>query len=202
MCKNYEIPPIVWLRVTDYMHGWLQYELGAAARIGEQHVVCLMDLPGASEVLKMETVEDIELRPMKIINTMSATRKNLLEAGMVIDAAVIEREYGMTPDEMRQFVPVECPKRCLTRFGVLRPWTLDIALSRQQAYELQCVVRAAFWHAVERFNADYALAHGTTDYPQIDMIEAFCRITGTSDTHAEAISREWRRRLKSGQSKA
>ena len=200
MCKNYEIPPIVWLKVTDYMHGWLQYELGGAARIKEQRVVSVQDLPGARDALRMEVFEDIELQPMKITNAMSANRKNMLESGMVINADIIQQEYDMTPQLMQLFVPIECPRRCLTRFGVLRPWTLDVSLGRQQACELQRVIRSAFWHAVEQFNADYARRQGTTDYPQIDMIEDFCRATSTPDAYAEAIRREWQRRVKNGQS--
>lgn len=200
MCKNYEIPPIVWLKVTDYMHGWLQYELGGAARIKEQRVVSVQDLPGARDALRMEVFEDIELQPMKITNAMSANRKNMLESGMVINADIVQQEYNMTPQLMQLFVPIECPRRCLTRFGVLRPWTLDVSLGHQQACELQRVIRSAFWHAVEEFNADYARRQGTTDYPQIDMIEDFCRATGTSDTFAETIRREWQRRVKNGQS--
>ena len=92
MEKKYELPPIVWLKMTDYMHGWLQYELGGAAMIKEQRVVCVQHLPGAREILRMESFEDLELGVMKISNAMSATRKNMLEAGMVLDASVIEQE--------------------------------------------------------------------------------------------------------------
>ena len=201
MEKKYELPPIVWLKMTDYMHGWLQYELGGAAMIKEQRVVCVQHLPGAREILRMESFEDLELGVMKISNAMSATRKNMLEAGMVLDASVIEQEYALTPELLRLFVPIECPKMCLTKYGVLRRWTLDVSFSRQQASELQRLLRSAFWQAVEEHNADYARRIGSTSYQQIDMIEDFCSRTGTSDTHAEAISREWRRRLKNGQSK-
>lgn len=201
MEKNYELPPIVWLKMTDYMHGWMQYELGGGARVGKQKVVCVHDLPGAREALRMETVDDMELRPMKIVNAMSANRKNLLEAGMVLDAAYVEQEYDMTPQLMKLFVPVECPKRCLTKYGVLRQWTLDVCLGRQQASELQRVLRAAFWKAVEEFNQEYAERLNGAYYPQIDMIEDFCAATGTEDIYADTIRREWQRRLKSGQSK-
>ena len=45
--KTYRTPPIVWLKMTDYIHGWLQHELGGAAMVGDQRVVCVQDLPGA-----------------------------------------------------------------------------------------------------------------------------------------------------------
>ena len=202
MEQNYELPPIVWLKMTDYTHGWMQYELGGGARVGDQRVVCVQDLPGAKEVLRMETMDDVELRPMKVANAMSGNRKNMLEAGMVLDAEVIEREYEMTPQLMKLFVPVECPRRCLTKYGVLRPWTQDVSLGRQQASELQRVLRAAFWQAVERHSTDYAERMGNTFYPQVEMIEDFCVKTDTPDIYIEAIRREWQRRLKSGQSSA
>lgn len=201
MSKTYELPPIVWLRVTDFMHGWLQHDLGCAARIGDQHVVTLHHIPAAREALRMETVEDVELKPMKVGNAMSATRKNMLEAGMAIAPEYIAQTYDLTPEAMKLFVPIECPSRCLTSHGVLRPWTHDVTLGRQQSSELIRIIRAAFWQAVETFNADYARRLGNTKYPSIDMCEAFCRATNTPDIHAEAIKREWNRRVKNGQSK-
>lgn len=201
MEKNYQLTSIVWLRVTDFMHGWLQYELGGACRIQNQRVVSIQHLPGARDILRMETVEDVELRPMKVGNAMSGNRKNMLAAGIVLDADYIAKEYDMTPDAMRQFIPIECPRMCLTKHGVLRQWTLDVCLSRQQASELVRLLRSAFWQAVEQFNADYARRLGTTKYPSIDMAEAFCKATNTPDIHAEAIKREWNRRVKNGQSK-
>ena len=201
MEKIYDLPPIVWLKMTDYMHGWLQWELGGGARVKDQKVVCALDLPGVREVLRMETVDDTELRPMKILSAMSGNRKSMLEAGMVLDPGYIEQEYGLTPALMKLFVPVECPKRCLTKYGVLRPWTLDVSLGKQQASDLQRVLRNAFWKAVEQFNAEYARKMNDAYYPQVDMIEEFCAKTNTADIYVEAIRREWQRRLKSGQSK-
>lgn len=201
MDKNYRLPAIIWLKVTDYMHGWLQYELGGAIRIKEQRVVSVQHLPGAREALRMETVDDIELRPLKVGNSMSGNRKNMLEAGMALDADYIEREYGLSPAAIKLFMPIECPKMCLTPNGVLRPWSLDINLGREQASALQRVIRNAFWQAVEQFNADYARRLGGKKYPQVDMIEEFCLATSTPDIYVDAIRREWQRRLKSGQSR-
>ena len=199
--KKYPLPAIVWLRVTDYMHGWLQYELGGAVRVKDQRVVSVQHLPGAREALRMETVDDIALGPMKVGNSMSGNRKNMLDAGMVLDAGYIEKEYGLSPEGMKLFMPIECPKLCLTPNGVLRPWTLDINLGREQASALQRVLRAAFWQAVEEYNAEYARKMNGAYYPQVDMIEDFCITTSTPDVFVDAIRREWQRRLKSGQSR-
>lgn len=201
MEKNYDLPPIAWLKMTDYMHGWMQWELGGGARIKDQKVVCVQDLPGARDALMMETMDDIELGPMKIVNAMSGNRKNMLAAGLVLDEGVIEREYGMTKKMMALFVPIECPRRCLTKYGVLRPWSLDICLGRQQASELQRVIRAAFWKAVEQYNTEYARKMNGRKYPAVDMIEDFCVTTKTPDIYVEAIRREWQRRLKNGQNR-
>ena len=196
MEKVYEVPPIVWLKMTDYMHGWLQWELGGGASVKDQKVVCVQHLPGARAILRMETVEDLELGPMKIDKSMSGTRKNMLEAGLVLDASVIERIYGLTPELLKLFVPVECPKMCLTKYGVLRRWTLDINLGKQQATELQRLLRTAFWQAVDDFNEEYARKMEGQKYPAVDMVEEFCIMTETPDTYVEAIRREWQRRRK------
>ena len=197
MEKTYKMPAVCWLKVTDYMHGWLQSELGGSARVGEQRVICVQHLSGAREVLKMETDEDMASRH-PVGNAMSATRRNCIMAGMEIDEAVMEHDYGVTRETLRLFVPIECPRMRLTRRGLLRPWTLDVNLSREQAIAMQRILRAAFWQAVEDFNEGYARRAGSTRYPSIDMVEAFCRETGTPDIYAEAIKREWNRRVKRG----
>lgn len=193
--KSYRVPYIVWLRVTDYMHGWMQYELGSCARVGEQKVVCVQHLPGAREVLRMETNNDLD-RKGRIDKTMSAARMNCVKAGLKMDAEVIERDYGLTSETLKLFVPVECPDMKMTERGVLRPWTLDTCLGRRQANELMQVLRDAFWKAVSAFNEEYAKSMCGEKYPTIDMVEAFCKLTNTSDVYAEAIKREWNRRVK------
>lgn len=195
MEKNYKIPPITWLRMTDYMHGWLQHELGGGARIKDQRVVCVQHLPGAREVLRMETVEDM-MEKMPAGNAMSGTRKNCLCAGMELDAGVIEREYGMTKELLKLYVPIECPKMCLTKNGVLRPWTLNVCFGKEQATALQKLLRREFWKAVEEYDAEYARKMDGRKYPAIDMVEDFCMDTDTPDMYTEAIRREWQRRCK------
>lgn len=193
--KVYDVPAIVWLKMTDYMHGWLQWELGGEARVKDQRVVCVQHLPGARAILRMETVEDMmEKKP--IGNVMSATRKNCMEAGLNIDEDVMAREYGVTREAMKLFVPVECPKMCLTKSGVLRPWTLDVCLGREQAAAMQRLLRNAFWQAVEEYDAKYARKMNGKKYPAVDMVEDFCMDTETPDLYVEAIRREWQRRVK------
>jgi len=196
--KAYKTPPIVWLKVTDYMHAWLQYELGGGARIRDQRVVSVQHIPGARAVLRMETEEDI-MEPRRVLNAMSGTRHNCLVCGLDLDPAVIEQTYGMTAATMKLFVPIEAPKMCLTKHGVLRPWTLDICLGKEQASAMQRLLRGEFWKAVDAFNLRYARKMEGRKYPQVDMIEAFCQETGTPDIYVDAMRREWQRRVKRGE---
>ena len=192
---NYVMPSIVWLRVTDYMQPWMQLELGGELRIGNQRVVSVQHLPGARPVLRMETVEEM-LDPKAPGISMSATWKNCIERGLDIDPDTIKKEYGMTKETMKQFVPIECLKRCVTRNGVVRPWSNDVNFSKRQARKVQDLLRQAFWDAVEEFAGKYARQHKGERYAQVDMIEAFCAETGTPDLHVEAMRREWQRRRK------
>jgi len=197
MERQYKVPPVAWLRVTDYMHGWLQHELGGGARIGEQRVVCLQHLPGAMDALMMETADDTaEAGPVD--KAMSATRRNVIAVGLESDPEVTAGLYGVTAELLGSFVPVECPPRCMTEHGVLREWTNDVGFGQRQAGALQQVIRAGFWRAVEAFNAEYARRVGGRDYPAIEMVEAWCRETGTNEVHSEAIKREWNRRVARG----
>ena len=193
--KHYKLPAIVWLKVTDFMHGWLQHELGGACRVKDQKVICVSGLDGARDVLRMETEKDL-MEPKLVGISMSDTWKNCIEVGLAMDAAETEKMYGITADQMRMFVPVECPKRCMTKNGVLRTWTLCTNFSRQQAFALQRILREAFWKAVGDFNEDYAGKMGGREYPAVSMIEAFCEETGTPDIHVEAMRREWQRRVR------
>lgn len=193
--KKYKTPPIVWLKVTDYMHGWLQHELGGAARVREQKVVSVQHLHGARAVLRMETVEDMMER-RRVENSMSATRYGCYAEGLVLDADVMEKEYGVTRELMRLFVPIECPRMCLTKNGVLRPWTNDVCLGHEQASALMRIVRNTFWQAVTEYDQEYARRQCGKGYPAVDMIESFCKDTQTPDIYVDSIRREWQRRVK------
>ena len=195
MEKTYKTPPVVWLKVTDYMQGWLQYELGSSATIRGQHVVCLQHIPGARDVLRMETIEDMmDKKPVGI--AMSGTRKNCVTAGLDLDEDVMSREYGVTKELIKTFVPVECPKVCLTKNGVLRPWTLDVCFGREQARALQELIRKEFWKAVGEYDRGYARRMCGKHYPAAEMIEGFCAETRTPDIYVFAMRREWQRRVK------
>lgn len=192
---NNGLPAVAWLKVTNYMRGWLEHELGCALRAHGQPVICVQHLPGAREILRMETVEDMmDKQPLGI--ALSATRRNCFDAGLAIDADVMEREYGVTKEALKGFVPIECPRMCLTRNGVLRPWTLLVGFSLTQAIQLQRLLRQEFWKAVEAFDARYAEEQGGEWYAAKDMVEEFCAETQTPDYHVEAIRREWQRRVK------
>ena len=200
MEKNYKTPPVTWLKMTDYTHGWLQHALGGAARICDQRVLCIQHLPGIKPLLRMETAEDMmEKGPAG--GAMSSTRRNCLLAGMDLDPSVIEREYGITAAQMELYVPVECPGMCMTRNGVLRPWTLDVCFGKEQATALQKLLRNEFWAAVGEYDREYAARMGGRHYPARDMIEEFCAETGTSDIYVDAIRREWQRRAKRAKSR-
>lgn len=193
--KKYKLPAIVWLKMTDYMHGWLQSELGGGARVKNQRVVCVQHLPGARDILRMEVVEDMmERKPVG--NAMSATRKLCMEAGLNLDEKVMGEFWGVHREDMNMFIPIECPKMCLTKHGVLRPWTNDICLKKDQATALQRLLRTEFWKAVEEFDEKYAEKMGGKKYPAVDMIEEFCAETHTPDMYVEAMRREWQRRSK------
>ncbi|MBQ9645364.1 MAG: hypothetical protein IJV24_03270 [Prevotella sp.] len=195
--KSYKLPAVCWLRVTDFLHGWLQYELGGGVKIKEQRVVCVQHLKGARAILRMETADDM-MEPGTAGYALSATRRNCIDAGMTVDAAVTERMYGIGREELQLFAPIECPRMALTEDGVLRPWTNDTRFGKQQATALQRLLREAFWQAVTDYAVQYAREHEGETYAQEDMIEAFCQETGTPDIHVPSIRREWQRRCKRG----
>ncbi len=193
--RQYKAPAICWLKVTDFIQGWLQHELGGGAQVKNWKVVSIQHLPGARRALRMETVNE----PMghgPIGNSMSATFRNALDAGIRIDHATVEESYGATKESLQQYMPIECPRLCMTRSGVLRPWTLDVNFGTRQATAIQRILREAFWQAVGEFADEYARRRRGEKYAQIDMIEAFCKDTGTPDVYADAMRREWQRRVK------
>lgn len=192
---NNRLPAIVWLRVTDYMLPWTQWELGGNVRVKDKRVVSVQHLHGARDILRDNSVEEA-LPQRHVDKSMSATWRNALDAGMVFDPSAIEREYGVTKELLKLFVPIECPRNCITRDGVLRPWTNDTNFSKHQAAAIQDLLRREFWQAVTAFSEKYAAAHSGERYAQVEMIEAFCKETGTPDMYVEAMRREWQRRQK------
>lgn len=196
MEKTYKSPAIVWLKVTDYMHGWLDYELGGAAMVKGQKVLSVQHLEGAREVLReMETDDDL-VNQEPLGSAMSATWRNCLESGMRFDPEAIRSTYGITREGLKLFMPIECPPLCLTKNGVVRPWTLDTCFGARQAAAMQKLLRKVFWDAVADFDREYARLLEGKKYPAVDMIEAFCRSTRTPDLYVETIRREWQRQAR------
>ncbi len=195
MEKEHKALAICWLKVTDYMHGWAQSELGGSARVKEQRVICMQHLPGAKAALRMETVDEPTGKGVPG-SSMSATWRNCLEAGLKLDADTIRNEFGITRRQLAMFMPIECPALCMTENGVLRPWTYDVNFSQQQCIVLQRILRNTFWKAVETFAHQYAQEHAGEKYAQMDMIESFCKETDTPDLYADTMRREWQRRMK------
>lgn len=184
---------MTWLRITDYMRGWIEYELGSEVRAHDQRVICVQHLKGAREILRMESTEDmLDKQPLGI--ALSATRRNCFDAGLKIDPDVMERVYGVTESALDGYIPIECPKLCLTKNGVLRPWTLDVTFGKAQARAMQQLLRDCFWSAVEEFDKNFAEEQDGEWYAAKDMVEELCRETKTPEYHVEAIRREWQRR--------
>jgi len=197
MAKSTRIPAIVWLRVNEWMRGWMNYELGSRAMVNGRRVVCLEHLDGMHDVLRMETVSDVELSPDAPVElSLSAQRYSVINAGMVLNVAATERLYHLSLEELLSFVPIEVPRTRLTQEGLLRRWGGDAMLGDEQAKELLRLLRYYFWKDVERYARRYEREHEGERYAQEDMIEAFCRMTKTSELHIEAIRREWQRRCK------
>lgn len=197
MAKSFRMPAITWLRVTEFIRGWLVYEFGSKVMVNGRRVVCLQHLDGVRDILRMETVDDMELSPdLPVELSLSAARYGVISAAMTLSPEATERAYHLSPEQLLQFVPVECPRLRLTQEGLLREWSGDAMFGEQQAKELLRLLRHYFWKDVERFAKCYAREHEGERYAQEDMIEAFCLETNTSDIHVEAIRREWQRRCK------
>lgn len=191
------MPAIVWLRVTEFIRGWLDYEVGSKVMVNGRRVVCLQHMDGVRDILRMESVDDVELSPdLPVDLSLSASRYSMLQAAMTLSPEATERMYHLSPEQMQQFVPIECPRLRLTQEGLLRPWSGDAMLGDAQAKALLRLLRHYFWEDVERFAGRYAREHEGEKYAQEDMIAAFCRLTKTSDLHIEAMRREWQRRCK------
>lgn len=191
------MPAIAWLRVTEFLSGWLVYEYGSKVMVNGRRVVCLQHLDGVRDILRMETVSDIELSPnLPVELSLSASRYGVISSAMTLSPEATEHKYHLSSEQLQQFVPIEVPRVRLTQDGLLRPWGGDAMLGDAQAKALLRLLREAFWEDVERFARRYAREHEGEKYAQEDMIVAFCRMTKTSELHIEAIRREWQRRCK------
>lgn len=192
--KN-RLPSIVWLKVTDYMLPWLEKELGGKVRAKERKVLSVQHLTGAREILRMETVTD-NIDNKVTGKSMSPMVRNCIDAGMSMDAETVEEMFGISRQDLKSYVPIECPKMCVTELGMIRPWELDVNFSRSQANRMIELLRREFWNAVAEFAEEYAREHEGEKYAQADMIEDFCKNSETPDVFVDAMRREWQRRCK------
>ena len=187
------IIPVAWLHITGYMHDWLFNEFGGSVRLHGKPVVSISHLPGARDVLRMETHDDMT-EPATNRLSLSSMRMDCIMAGSVISKATVEQMYGVTSEQVKMFIPVECPKMALTKYGVLRPWSRTIAFGKRQATALYRLLFNAFWKRVEDYD-EMLRESGIVPETAISMIEGFCEATGTSEVWAEDLRREWQRRV-------
>ena len=186
---------ICWLKVTDYMRGWMRKALGCGTKIGKEPLISMYQITGAKEVLETGTDEELPEHGTPG-NAMSATWRCALEVGLEYDPATMECIYGVTEETLEQYLPIACPPTAMTVDGIMRTWTHDTCFGREQTIALQKLLREAFWAAVEQYSKQYAQEHAGKKYAQVEMIEAFCRETKTDDMYVEAMRREWQRRNK------
>ena len=105
--KN-RLPPIVWLKVTDYMLPWLEKELGGKVRVKERKVLSVQHLTGAREILRMETVTD-NIDNKVTGKSMSPMLRNCIGAGMSMDVETVEEMFGISRHGLKSDVPIACP---------------------------------------------------------------------------------------------
>ena len=187
----YPTPSLSWLYITAYTHTWLENEFGGDIKLYGKRVLSISHIPGAREVLRMHTKEDVML-PETVRWSMSAMRMDCLQAGLDIGPKTIEEQCGITAESLRSFVPIECPRMALTANGVLRPWNRMTSFGNSQAFALCKLLRGAFWNAVGEYNAAMAAESGD-GYAAVRMIEGFCADTGTPDVFIDDLRREWQR---------
>lgn len=189
--KPYPTPPIAWLYMTMYTHEWLKKEFGGAVELYGRPVLSIAHLPGAKDILRMETQEDI-MQPCQSKWSMSAMRMDCMVSGIDIGPKSVETMYGVTKDFMAAFVPIECPRMALTERGVLRPWNRTTTFGPSQSAALCKLLRGAFWEAVADYDAELR-EKGEAPGTAIKLISSFCAETGTPDIYADDLRREWQR---------
>ena len=185
--------PVAWLHMTGYAHDWLFNEFGGSVRLYGKPVVSIAHLTGAKEILRMEAIDDMTASEDSRL-AMSAMRMDCMEAGIVLNQETIRKMYGITPEHLKLFVPIECPKMALTKYGVLRSWGRTMSFGKRQAMALNRLLMKNFWQAIEDYYSALCKA-GKAPVTAISMIEGFCDETGTSEIWATDLRREWQRRV-------
>lgn len=189
-CPTYPTPAVAWLSITNYMHEWLFHEFGGAVRLNGKQVLSIAHLPGAKELLRMQTQDDV-MNEVPTLWSLSAMRMDFLQAGVTLG---VKGDGGleMSKEKLDTFVPVECPKMALTQNGVLRPWSRVTSFGQKQAFALIKMLRSEFWKTVADYEKQFKWPAGTPR-TTIAMIESFCQDTGTPDIYTDDLRREWQR---------
>ena len=187
----YPTPAISWLYMTEYTHDWLYNEFGGNILLHERKIISIHHLKGARQILRMETVEDV-LEPGNTRWAMSAMKMDCMQLGIGIGPNNIKEQFGLTKEQLRMFVPIECPRMALTSNGVLRPWSRNTSFGRSQSIELMRFLRDKFWQAVEEHKAKME-ADGKTPQTAIQLIESFCEDNNINEVYLDDLRREWQR---------
>lgn len=183
------------MRITDYMRGWARVTLGGPGKVKDEPVLHIKDLKGIDSVLLM-TADDELPEKDGLCNVICDTWHAALDIGLNVDPRGTEREFGVTRDTLRQYLPVACPQNAVTEDGIIRPWDSDTGFGKKQATALLKLIREAFWAAVGNYSSEYEKLHQGENYAQVEMIESFCKDYRTDEVYVEAMRREWQRRLK------
>ena len=191
MNQKYPTPSVAWLQITGYTHDWLYHEFGGSILLHGKQIVSIAHLPEARKILRMQTQEDIMGESPNRIS-LSAMRMDCLQLGCSIGPKSMQDNFKITTEQLNLFVPIECPRMALTKYGVLRPWDRTTAFGKEQANSLLNFLRRAFWQAVAEH--EQALTEkGQKPETAIKLIESFCQETGTSDVWVSDLRREWQR---------
>ena len=189
--NTYPTPSVSWLLMTEYTHDWLYNEFGGSIELHDRKIISVQHLPGARRILRMETQEDV-LEPGKTRWAMSAMKMDCMELGIGIGPKNIKDQYGLTPEQLRLFVPVECPRMALTSFGVLRPWSRNTSFGHQQALELIKFLREKFWQAVNNHKTKME-DMGEPPSTAKQLIESFVADYNIREIYIDDLRREYQR---------
>jgi len=191
---NYPTPAVAWLQTTKYLHDWLINEFGGNVRLHNKPVLTVTYLPGVKNILRMETLDDVT---EKVDNklSMSAMRMDCVTLGCSIGPKTMQELYGMTPELLDTYLPIECPRMALTKYGVLRPWSRNMTFGKQQASELLILLRNAFWDNVNEYY-QALISEGNAPDTAINLIRSYCEDKHISEVYIDDLRREWQRLLK------
>lgn len=190
--KPYPTPSIAWLSITNYMHQWLFNQYGGAIALYGKPICTIHHIPGVRNILRMETIED-NMQPGPVNKwSMSAMRMDCMQLGLSLGPKSMEEVYGITSEQMQTYIPIECPRMALTKYGVLRPWNRLTGFGRAQASELVKLLRNLFWQSVRDYNQKL-ISEGIAPDTAIEMIEGYCADNNIGQLYLDDLRREWQR---------